>query len=135
MTEFAPGMRTIIRDEEWMIRKVETNTLGNKTLYCVGISPLVKDRESIFLTDLEDIKVVNPADVKLVFDHSPHYKRSLLYLESQWRQKIPTDTNIHVGWKAAMDPMPYQLDPTKMALQKTRQRILIADTVGLGKTL
>lgn len=135
MTEFAPGMRTIIRDEEWMIRKVETNTLGNKTLYCVGISPLVKDRESIFLTDLEDIKVVNPADVKLVPDHSPHYKRSLLYLESQWRQKIPTDNNIHVGWKAAMDPMPYQLDPAKMALQKTRQRILIADTVGLGKTL
>ena len=135
MTEFAPGMRTIIRDEEWMIRKVETNTLGNKTLYCVGVSPLVKDRESIFLTDLEDIKVVNPADVKLVPDHSSHYKRSLLYLESQWRQKIPTDTNIHVGWKAAMDPMPYQLDPAKMALQKTRQRILIADTVGLGKTL
>jgi len=135
MTEFAPGMRTIIRDEEWMIRKVETNTLGNKTLYCVGISPLVKDRESIFLTDLEEIKVVNPADVELVPDHSSHYKRSLLYLESQWRQKIPTDTNIHVGWKAAMDPMPYQLDPAKMALQKTRQRILIADTVGLGKTL
>ena len=135
MTEFAPGMRTIIRDEEWMIRKVETNTLGNKTLYCVGVSPLVKDRESIFLTDLEDIKVVNPADVKLVPDHSSHYKRSLLYLESQWRQKIPTDTNIHVGWIAAMDPMPYQLDPAKMALQKTRQRILIADTVGLGKTL
>ena len=135
MTEFAPGMRTIIRDEEWMIRKVETNTLVNKTLYCVGISPLVKDRESIFLTDLEDIKVVNPADVKLVPDRSPHYKRSLLYLESQWRQKIPTDTNIHVGWKAAMDPMSYQLDPAKMALQKTRQRILIADTVGLGKTL
>ena len=45
MTEYAPGMRTIIRDEEWMIRKVETNTLGNKTLYCVGISPLVTDRE------------------------------------------------------------------------------------------
>ena len=135
MTEYAPGMRTIIRDEEWMIRKVETNTLGNKTLYCVGISPLVKDRESIFLTDLEEIKVVDPADVKLVTDHSSHYKRSLLYLESQWRQKIPTDTNIHVGWKAAMDPMPYQLDPAKMALQKTRQRILIADTVGLGKTL
>ena len=103
MTEYAPGMRTIIRDEEWMIRKVETNTLGNKTLYCVGISPLVKDRESIFLTDLEEIKVVDPADVKLVTDHSSHYKRSLLYLESQWRQKIPTDTNIHVGWKAAMD--------------------------------
>lgn len=53
MVDFAPGMRTIIRDEEWMIKKIETNNLGNKTLYCVGISPLVKDREASFLTDLE----------------------------------------------------------------------------------
>ena len=51
MIDFAPGMRTIIRDEEWMIKKIETNSLGNKTLYCIGISPLVKDSEAIFLTD------------------------------------------------------------------------------------
>ena len=91
MVDFAPGMRTIIRDEEWMIKKIETNSLGNKTLYCVGVSPLVKDREAIFLADLEQIQVVDPAEVKLVADHSPFYKRALLYLESQWRQQIPTD--------------------------------------------
>ena len=135
MVEFAPGMRTIIRDEEWMVKKIETNSLGNKALYCVGISPLVKDKNAIFLTDLETVQIVNPAEVKLVPDHSSKYKRSLLYLESQWRQKIPTDTNIHIGHKAVMDPMPYQLDPAKLSLQKPRQRILIADTVGLGKTL
>lgn len=63
MIDFAPGMRTIIRDEEWMVKKIETNSLGNKTLYCVGISPLVKDREAIFLTDLEEIQIVDPAEV------------------------------------------------------------------------
>ena len=66
MIDFAPGMRTIIRDEEWMIKKIETNSLGNRTLYCVGVSPLVKDREAIFLTDLEQIQIVNPAEVKLI---------------------------------------------------------------------
>lgn len=135
MIDFAPGMRTIIRDEEWMVKKIETNSLGNKTLYCVGISPLVKDREAIFLMDLEEIQIVDPAEVKLVADTSPFYKRALLYLESQWRQQIPTDANLHIGHKAAMDLMPYQLDPAKLALQRPRQRILIADTVGLGKTL
>ena len=135
MIDFAPGMRTIIRDEEWMVKKIETNSLGNKTLYCVGVSPLVKDREAIFLTDLEKIQIVDPAEVKLVADVSPFYKRALLYLESQWRQQIPTDANLHIGHKAAMDLMPYQLDPAKLALQRPRQRILIADTVGLGKTL
>lgn len=135
MVEYAPGMRAIIRDEEWMIKKIDKNSLGNKTLHCVGISPLVKDKEAIFLTDLEDIQIVNPAEVKLVPDISPFYKKTLLFLESQWRQKIPTDANLHVGHRAAMDLMPYQLDPAKLSLQRPRQRILIADTVGLGKTL
>lgn len=135
MVDYAPGMRTIIRDEEWMVKKIETNSLGNKTLHCIGISPLVKDREVIFLTDLEEIQIVNPAEVNLIPDDSPFYKRTLLYLESQWRQQIPTDSNLHVGHRAAMDLMPYQLDPAKLALKSTRQRILIADTVGLGKTL
>lgn len=135
MVDYAPGMRIILRDEEWMVKKIENNALGNRALYCVGITPLVKDKEATFLTDLEDIMVVDPAKVRLVPDHSPKYKRTLLYLESQWRQQIPTDTNIHIGYKAAMDPMPYQLDPAKIALQKPRQRILIADSVGLGKTL
>ena len=135
MVDYAPGMRTIIRDEEWMIKKIEKNSLGNRALHCIGISPLVKDKETIFLTDLEKIQIVNPAEVKLIPDTSPFYKRTLLFLESQWRQQIPTDANLHIGHRAAMDLMPYQLDPAKLSLQRPRQRILIADTVGLGKTL
>ena len=92
MVDYAPGMRAIIRDEEWMVKKIETNSLSNKALHCIGISPLVKDREAIFLTDLEEIQIVNPAEVNLIPDDSPFYKRTLLYLESQWRQQIPTDS-------------------------------------------
>lgn len=135
MVDYAPGMRTIIRDEEWMVKKIEKNNLGNQALHCVGISPLVKDKEVIFLTDLEDIKVVNPAEVQLIPDTSSHFRRTQLYLESQWRQQIPTDSDLHIGDKAAMDLMPYQLEPAQISLRRPRQRILIADTVGLGKTL
>ncbi|WP_031579753.1 DEAD/DEAH box helicase [Ruminobacter sp. RM87] len=135
MFDYAPGMRTIIRDEEWMVKKIEKNNLGNLALHCIGISPLVKDRDVIFLTDLEDIKIVNPAEVQLVPDTSSYFRRTQLYLESQWRQQIPTDTDLHIGDKAAMDLMPYQLEPAQISLRRPRQRILIADTVGLGKTL
>ena len=135
MVDYAPGMRIIIRDEEWMVRKTEKNNLGNQALHCVGISPLVRDREVIFLTDLEDIRVVDPAEVRLMPDSSSHFRRTQLYLESQWRQQIPTDTDLHIGDKAAMDLMPFQLVPAQISLCRPRQRILIADAVGLGKTL
>ena len=135
MIDYAPGMRVIIRDEEWMIKKVETNSLGNKTIFCTGISELVKDFEAIFLTDIEKIEQVNPAKIKLIADNSRLYRKSRLFIESKWRRKIPTDGRLHIGNKAAMDLMNFQLEPAQLALRQTRQRILIADTVGLGKTL
>lgn len=136
MIDYAPGMRIIARGEEWIVKRVETNSLGNQTLQVVGISSLVKDYESRFMTDIEKgIEIVDPAKVKLVADDSSFFKKSKLYIESHLRQKIPTDNKIHVGDKAAMDLMPYQLEPAQIALNHTRQRILIADTVGLGKTL
>ncbi|MDD9271470.1 DEAD/DEAH box helicase [Paenibacillus sp. GCM10023248] len=135
MIDYAPGMRVIIRDEEWMIKKVETNSLDRKTIYCVGISKLVKDKEAIFLTDIETIEQVDPAKTRLVIDDSPFFKKSRLFVESKWRQKIPTNSMLHVGGKAAMDLMNFQLEPAQVALRRPRQRVLIADTVGLGKTL
>ena len=134
--KYAPGMRIIVRGEEWMVKKVDTNSLGNQTLHVIGISQLVKDYDSMFLVDIENnIEIVNPAKVTLIPDDSAFFRKSKVYIESQWREKIPTDNKIHIGDKAAIDLMPYQLEPAQMALNKTRQRILIADTVGLGKTL
>ena len=134
--KYAPGMRIIVRGEEWMVKKTETNSFGNQTLHVIGLSPLVKDYESMFMVDIEDdIEVVDPAKVTLVADDSAFFRKSKVYIESQWRSKIPTDDKIHIGRNAAMDLMTYQLEPAQMALKKTRQRILIADTVGLGKTL
>lgn len=133
--DFSPGMRIIVRDEEWTVKKVESNTLGSQSLYCVGVSPLVKDKKSIFITELESIDLVDPSATKLVADDSPFFRKSRLYMESQWRQQIPTDANLHIGDRAAMDALNYQLEPAALALGRPRQRILIADTVGLGKTL
>ena len=43
MLTFAPGMRVIIRDEEWMIKKITINSMKVEVLHCIGISLLVKD--------------------------------------------------------------------------------------------
>ena len=133
--EVAPGSRVLIRGEEWLVKRVDTNTLGNLALRCEGVSQLVSGREAVFLSDLDEIELVDPAKTKLVPDGSPVYRDARLYIESALRRKTPTDDALHIGHHAAMDTLTFQLEPAYQALRHTRQRILIADTVGLGKTL
>lgn len=135
---FAPGARVEIRDAEWVIRRVDLTSDKGYQLTCDGISELVRGKEAIFLTQLEDqenVKILDPATTTLIQDNSNSFEQSLLYIESQLRQATANDEQIHVAHQAAMDLVPYQLDPTLQALKQPRQRILIADAVGLGKTL
>jgi superfamily II DNA or RNA helicase len=136
MLVFAPGARAVIRDEEWLIRRADLSVDGGWLLTCDGISELVRGQSSLFLTALEDaIEVLDPADTRLVPDSSPTYNATLLYLESQRRRTVPNDERIHLGHRGVMNLVPYQLDPALQALRQPRARILIADAVGLGKTL
>ncbi|MBU1737084.1 MAG: DEAD/DEAH box helicase family protein [Proteobacteria bacterium] len=132
----APGARIVVRDAEWLVRKVDRTSSGGQAISVVGITELVKDKEAIFLDEIDtEIEVLDPVDTKLVPDTSSSFQKSLLYMESLLRQKTPTDENLYIGHQAAMDLVPYQLDPAIQALKQPRQRILIADAVGLGKTL
>ena len=125
----------VVRDAEWIVRRVD-HAPGGHQIVCDGVSELVRGREAVFLTALEPaIQVLDPAETRLVPDDSAQFSDSILYIESQLRQAIPNDEEIHVGHTAAMDIVPYQLDPARLALARPRQRILIADAVGLGKTL
>lgn len=129
-------MRVVIRDEEWLVRRADPSADDGQLLTCDGISELVRTKTALFLTQLEDqIAVLNPADTQLVVDDSSMYNKALLYLESQRRRSIPNDALIHLGHRAVMDLVPYQLDPALQALRQPRSRILIADGTGLGKTL
>jgi superfamily II DNA or RNA helicase len=136
MIPIAPGARAVIRDEEWLIRRVDPSTDGGWLLTCDGISELVRAQSALFLTELEDqIEVLDPALTELVPDNSPTYNASILYLESLRRRSVANDEKVHLGHRGVMNLVPYQLDPALQALRQPRPRILIADAVGLGKTL
>jgi SNF2 family DNA or RNA helicase len=134
---FAPGARVEIRDCEWIVRRADPVDEGGYLLTVDGLSELVQGKTAKFLTDIEQdsIRLLDPAETKLEQDTSPSFEKSRLFIETQLRQITPSDQNIHIGHKAAMDLVPYQLDPALQALKQSRQRILIADAVGLGKTL
>ena len=136
MLPFAPGARVVIRDEEWLVRRIDPATDGGWLLTCDGISELVRSQSALFLTELEDeIAVLDPEKTELIPDTTPAYNASILYLESLRRRSVPNDGKVHLGHRGVMNVVPYQLDPALQALRQPRSRILIADAVGLGKTL
>lgn len=131
-----PGMRVVIRDAEWRLRQVDRSSDGGYLLVCEGLSELVQGREARFLSRLErQVTVLDPCDTRLVEDASSGYQASLLYLETALRKTPVSGEKVWLGHRAALDPLPFQLDPAVQALQQPRARILIADAVGLGKTL
>src|SRR5690554_975916 len=133
---YAPGVRVEIRDAEWRIKSMDRTSDGGELLTCEGLSELVRGRQATFLTKIEpNIRVLAPEDTDLVDDTSSAYRASRLYLATLIRQTPPADDKIYLGQHAALDVMAFQLEPARQALQQPRQRILIADSVGLGKTL
>jgi SNF2 family DNA or RNA helicase len=133
---FTPGQRVIVRDAEWVIRRADMLADDGYELVCSGISNFVKGKETIFLTTYEkNIQIIDPLETKFIIDKSSSYQQTLLYIESLLKDVVPTDRKIHRAHHAAMDPVPYQFEPALQALAQPRQRILMADAVGLGKTL
>ena len=132
---FTAGQSVVIRDEEWLVRQVDQQD-GGYTLTCDGVSELIRGVEGKFHSLLEDdIQLLDPRETKLRVDMSPNFVDSRLYIESHLRRTVVNDEKIRIGHKAAMKREDYQLVPAQQALGQIRQRILIADSVGLGKTL
>ena len=136
-TIFPVGGKVEIRNAEWRILSAEMTKSGGQLLKCEGLSQIVRGRVCYFFTLYEkDVTLLLPENTKLVADPSPQFIESRLYIETVLRTAPHTENDkIYVAHKAAMDPLPYQFDPTLQALNQPRPRILIADAVGIGKTL
>ena len=133
----SPGARVRIRDAEWLVQRTDRTSDDRQVLDIVGLSEIVEDQEARFIRELEEdtLELIDPAKTALRQDESPGFRQSQLYMESLLRKRAPTDEKLHVGHRAAIDPIPYQCKPALQALEQPRQRILIADATGLGKTM
>lgn len=130
-----PGTRIEVRGEQWLVRSSESEPSGGWAVRCVGLHGIVRGFEATFLNNLDEIKEVRPELTDLVQDSSPNYRRARLYIDALLRRTPFTDTRIHLGHQAAMNQTQYQLVPTQLALNALRPSVLIADGVGIGKTL
>lgn len=137
-TAFAPGLMVKVRDELWLITSV-TQSVDGYLLKVRGLSDYVRDTTASFYTAIDDVGVFDPAKVEVVPDRSPGYRTTRLWLETTLRQTpVPLyQEQLSVADQMLMDPLDYQLTAVRKALSddNLRPRVLIADAVGLGKTL
>lgn len=67
----APGTRVVVRDVEWLVRRVDRTSTGGQALSVVGISELVRDREAVFRAN-----------------HSPYFHRLIEMFRLQLKNVI-----------------------------------------------
>ncbi|OEU96563.1 DEAD/DEAH box helicase [Streptomyces oceani] len=137
--QFPAGAQILVRDEVWLVRNTKRTTHDGTLIEAVGASEFVRDQEAVFFTNLDRVELLDPRATRLVRDDSPAFRRSRLYLEAVLRKTaLPqAERGLALADSFLLDPLPYQQRPAELALsgRNLRPRLLIADVVGLGKTL
>jgi len=138
-TPYPPGARIVVREAEWMVRSCAKTEHDGYKIRATGVSELVRDEDAVFFTKLENPEPVllKPEETILVPDQTPRFAMSRLFLEATLRRTpLPqSQRGLALPDRFLLDPLTYQQRPAELALKGLRPRILLADVVGLGKTL
>ena len=131
----APGARVLIRNEEWIVRSVDQCDLGGHQLECIGVSETVRHRDAIFLTEIDEVAVLDPRQTELVADTLAAVHREPAVPRGE-AAADGADGRSDFGRTSGRDgcaAVPARAHAR--VLEQLRPRFLIADSVGLGKTL
>ncbi|WP_431980932.1 SNF2-related protein [Streptomyces qinglanensis] len=138
-TRFPPGAQISVRDEEWLVRNTTTTDHDGERIEAVGVSEFVRDEEAVFFSGIDEVKLLDPEKTRLIPDTSSYFRSSRLFLEAVLRKTpLPqSERGLALADGFLLDPLVYQQRPAELALsmRNLRPRVLIADVVGLGKTL
>jgi superfamily II DNA or RNA helicase len=134
----APGSVVVVRDEEWLVRATE-DTADGPLIHVQGLGELVRDTSATFYAHLDAVLPLEPAQARVVADSSPRYRTARLWLESTIRKTaVPLgERALSVATRGLADALSYQQSAVRKALdpENLRPRILLADAVGLGKSI
>ncbi len=128
LVQFQPGALVRVRDREWVVQPDSSPEL-------LHLRPLTgSDAEAIaILTALESVESTSfaPPDSTRLGDH-----RACALLRDAVRLQVRAAAGPFRSFaKIAVEPRSYQLVPLLLALRLDVVRVLIADDVGIGKTI
>jgi superfamily II DNA or RNA helicase len=122
------GQQVVVRDERWTV--VSTSPFDASALVTLrGLDSANRDALQTFLTTVDRIEPVAARTAVAQRSRRVVLSSALAAIAAarSWHQCWTADT-------AAVDPYPWQLEPAAAAVAGTT-RILLADGVGLGKTI
>lgn len=130
-----PGALIRIRSTNWKVRAFKREAYGS-VVSCRATSGVAKGKTARFVLEMEkDYAILAPQGVELIPDSSPGFIDAKLFLEAAFRNTPTAAREPLTLGKAAIDDLSFQHAPVKAALRQDRVRLLVADDVGLGKTL
>ena len=131
-----PGSIIQVRSTPWKVNSIKTRDKGFRELACRGIAGITKGKYASFVFELEhSLRVLAPDEINLIPDLSSGIIDTKLYLAASFRATPTTSRKPLTFGRAAIDDLGFQHVPVEVALKQDRVRLLIADDVGLGKTL
>ncbi|MFE6909382.1 SNF2-related protein [Streptomyces erythrochromogenes] len=136
---YPPGAQILVRDEQWLVRNSMPTEHDGEKIEALGVSEFVRDEEAVFFSGIDAVELLDPEKTRLVPDTSSYFRRARLFLEAVIRKTpLPqSERGLALADRFLLDPLAYQQRPAELALsmRNLRPRLLIADVVGLGKTL
>lgn len=134
-----PGARIEVRNEEWLVRScVFDESIGSFVVKAEGTSGVARGLQMTFLDTLDKIKEVDPLQIDFKVDDSSNFRRTKLFIDMWIKKSTPTTSELVIGHRGVFNNEPYQREPASKALDQNkhlRPRVLMADAVGLGKTI
>jgi superfamily II DNA or RNA helicase len=126
-----PGTEVEVRGLRWEI--VFSQSLGTQTLYRLrGLHGAFKGEEVELLSPFETIR---PTYRELDPEHAGPIRNWLLYHQAFLLEQALGPTALLAVQPGRLKLEPYQLVPVLRAVRMSRVRLMLADSVGLGKTI